>query len=142
MPGLLINLIIQIVARITSRHKLLGLWMILAFLWASAIAVQLPPPHRGFRPLENEPAIITAEQSCAKAPVEKHDACMFIAKIVGAPRLEGAAQYTSMEQIELMLGPPLGLLVLGFMLALIIRRVRGAPSAAGRGPTTARAKTS
>lgn len=94
----------------------------------AATARQLPLSHQGYREPDNEPAI-SPEQSCAKAPVGERDDCILIAKIVaktvGAMRLEGASHYTSMEKIEIMLGPPLGLLVLGFMVVLITRKVRG-----------------
>jgi hypothetical protein len=125
MYGLIINLIIQSVARVTARYKLFGGWMIIAFLWASAIAVQLPPPYQGPHQFDNESVIeIGPEQSCARAPTEERDGCLFIAKIVGALRLKGAAHYTSIEQIELMLGPPFGLLVLGLVGAFISHEVR------------------
>jgi hypothetical protein len=111
----------QIVGRITSQHKLFWFWMILSFLWASAIAWQLPPP--GSREW-NDPPVMTAEQSCAKAPVGERDTCLLIAKIVGALRLKDPAHYTSTQKLELMLGPPIGLLVLGFVLVMIARGAR------------------
>jgi len=68
---------------------------------------------------------------------KKRDECLRVAKSVDkllGPlrllRLKGAAHYTSMEKLELMLGPPLGLLVFGFAVALIAKRVRGTPSVA------------
>jgi hypothetical protein len=75
MYGLFINLVIQILPRVASQYKFFGWWMIIAFLWASAIAVQLPPPHRGLYEFE--------------------------------------------DVVTVLLGPPLGLLVVGFAVALI-----------------------
>src|SRR3974390_3452844 len=135
MYGLFINLGIQVLSRVSSRYKFFGWWMIIAFLWASAIAWQLPPPHRGSHEFEDVVTEISPEQYCAKAPLEKRDECLRVAKSVDrilGPlrllRLKGAAHYTSMEKLELMLGPPLGLLVVGFAVALIAKRVRGSPS--------------
>jgi hypothetical protein len=131
MYGLIINLIIQSVARVTARYKLFGWWMIVSFLWASAIAWQLPPPYQGSRQFDDESVIeIGPEQSCAKAPAENRDVCLLIARIVGALRLKGAAHYTSAEKLELMLGPPFGLLLIGLIGALMRHKVRGAASAA------------
>jgi hypothetical protein len=45
MYGLIINLILQNVGRVASRYKLFVWWMIVSFLWASAIAVQLPTSY-------------------------------------------------------------------------------------------------
>ena len=53
MYGLIINLIIQSVARVTARYKLFGWWMIVSFLCASAIAWQLPPPYQGSRQFDD-----------------------------------------------------------------------------------------
>jgi hypothetical protein len=129
MYGLIINLIIQSVARVISRYRLFGWWMIVAFLWASAIAVQLPPPYQGSRQFDDQWVTeIGPEQSCAKAPAENRDVCLLIAKIVGAVRLKG--HYTSMEKLELMLGPPFGLLLLGSIGAFISHKMRGPSSAA------------
>ena len=137
MYGLFINLGIQVLSRVASRYKFFGWWMIIAFLWASAIAWQLPPPHRGSHQFEDVVTESSPEQYCAKAPLEKRDECLRVAKSVDnllAPlrllRLKGAAHYTSTEKLELMLGPPLGLLAFGFAVALIAKRVRGTPSVA------------
>jgi hypothetical protein len=133
MYGLIINLIIQTVARVASRYRLFGWWMIVSFLWASAIAVQLPPPS--LRQFESEQPVVEIgpEQSCAKGPIEKYDECLLITKpvfkILGALRLKGEAHYTSTEQLELLLGPPFGLLVLGLIGAFIRQGVRGSSSA-------------
>jgi hypothetical protein len=130
MYGLIINLIIQSVARVTARHKLFGWWMIIAFLWASAIALQLPPSNQDSRRFDNDPSVeIGPEQSCAKAPAEKRDECLFITRIVGALRFKGAAHYTSIEKLELMLGPPFGLLLLGLVGAFVSHKVRRSSSA-------------
>ena len=127
MYGLIINLIIQSVARVTARYKLFGWWMIVSFLWASAIAWQLPPPYQGSRQFDDESIVeIGPEQSCAKAPAEERDVCLLIARIVGALRLKGAAHYTSTEKLELMLGPPFGLLVISLIGALIRHKVTSA----------------
>jgi hypothetical protein len=104
--------------------------MIVSFLWASAIAVQLPPPS--LRQFESEQPVVEIgpEQSCAKGPIEKYDECLLITfKILGALRLKGEAHYTSTEQLELLLGPPFGLLVLGLIGAFIRQGVRGSSSA-------------
>jgi hypothetical protein len=93
--------------------------MIIAFLWASAMAWQLPLSYQKNMTIESS----SPEQSCAKAPVEKRDECLrvtkLIAKIIEPLRVKGAAHYTSMEKLELMLGPPLGLLVVGLVITLI-----------------------
>ena len=46
MCGLIINLIIIECGAGDPRYKLFGWWMIVSFLWASAIAWQLPPPYQ------------------------------------------------------------------------------------------------
>jgi len=134
MYGLLTNLILQSVARVASRYKLFGWWMIVSFLWASAIAVQLPTSYQARQINEGSVSVIEIgpEQSCAKGPIEKYDECLLITKpvfkILGALRLKGAAHYTSTEQLELLLGPPFGLLVLGLIGAFIRHKVRGSSS--------------
>jgi hypothetical protein len=92
--------------------------------------VQLPPPYQVFRQIDDESIVrIGPERSCAKAPAENRDVCLLIARIVGALRLKGAAHYTSIEKLELMLGPLLVLLVLGLIGALIRHKVRGSSTA-------------
>jgi hypothetical protein len=83
MYGLLINLIIQTVARVASRYKLFGWWMIVSFLWASAIAVQLPTSYQAHQIDDGSVIEIGPEQSCAKAPAEKRDECLLITKPAG-----------------------------------------------------------
>jgi hypothetical protein len=99
--------------------------MIVSFLWASAIAVQLPTSYQARQIDDGSVIEIGPEQSCAKAPAEKRDECLLItvAKILGALRLKGAAHYTSIERLELMLGPPFGLLVLGLIGAFVRHKV-------------------
>jgi hypothetical protein len=133
MYGLLINLIIQTVARVASRYKLFGWWMIVSFLWASAIAVQLPTSYQARQIDDGSVIEIGPEQSCAKAPAEKRDECLLItkpvAKILGTLRLKGAAHYTSIEKLELMLGPPFGPLVLGLIGAFVRHKVERSSAA-------------
>ena len=89
--------------------------------------MQLPPPYQVFRQIDDESIVrIGPERSCAKAPAENRDVCLLIARIVGALRLKGAAHYTSIEKLELMLGPLLVLLVLGLIGALIRHKVTSA----------------
>src|SRR3974377_1786904 len=114
MYGLFINLVIQILSRVTSRYKFFGWWMIVAFIWASAIDSQLTPPHRGSHQFEDVVTESSPEQYCAKAPLEKRDECLRVAKsadrILGPLRLlrlKGAAHYTSTAKLRLLLGPPL-----------------------------------
>ena len=82
MYGLFINLGIQVLSRVASRYKFFGWWMIIAFLWASAIAWQLPPPYRGSHQFEDVVTESSPEQYCAKAPLEKRDECLRVAKSV------------------------------------------------------------
>jgi len=97
--------------------RLFGWWMIVSFLWASAMAWQLQASRFG--------VVQIGEQSCAKAPAEERDVCLLTAKVVGALRLKGAAHYTGIERLALMLGPPLGLLALGLIGAFIRYKVQG-----------------
>jgi xanthosine utilization system XapX-like protein len=98
------------------------------------MAWQLPLPYQS-REMQNMTIETSSpEQSCAKEPVEKRDECLrvtgLIARIVGSLRVKGAAYYTSIEKLELMLGPPLGLLVVGVVFALITHRRGNPPPAA------------
>jgi hypothetical protein len=87
----------------------------------------LPPPYQGSRQFDDASVVeISPEQSCANAPAENRDVCLLIAKIVGALRLKGAAHYTGIEKLELMLGPPFGLLVLGLVGAFVSHKVTSA----------------
>ena len=94
--------------------------MIISFLWASAMAWQLQASRFG-----DEVVQIGPEQSCEKAPAEERNVCLLTAKIVGALRLKGAAHYTGIERLALMLGPPFGLLVLGLIGAFIRYKMQG-----------------
>jgi hypothetical protein len=65
MYGLIINLILQTVARLASRYKLFAWWGIVSFLWASAIAVQLPTSYQARQINEGLVVEASPEESCA-----------------------------------------------------------------------------
>lgn len=112
------------------HHYFLVLCMVLGWLWTGFALLQLQPSHPG-GPREVA-AVPTAEESCAKyhpnQPAEKCDPVFYdIYKMVGATRFK-AGQYTTSETLQIVFGPPLGLLVLGLVVTWIASGFRRHPS--------------
>ena len=109
------------------HHYFLALCMVLGWLWTGFALLQLQPSHPG-GPRE-VPAAPTPEEICAKyypnQPAEKCDPLFY--NMLGVLRLN-AGQYTTADTVQIVFGPPLGLLVLGLIVTWIAGGFRRRPS--------------